>query len=685
VAIAAAVIGRAFELELLARILDVAVTDLAEPLAELQQRFVIVPTPDGHGYRFRHALICDAVYEDTSLALRRTLHGRVADALVSNGAFAEDSVLSAHYEHAGRRVEAYQRAMLAAARASSLSAHREAMSLYQRALANLDPGCPPLERAWVHVGVAGEAAATDDNASAAASYEEAITLFRAAGLSLAAGELVPRLVAARHLLGDDLGARVSRLERALEEVDRTLEPVEGEPRKERVRAELLAGLAAAYMLDRRLPQSIQYGEAAMELAGRSSAKETTVNIASTLASVLVFAGRMEEGWRLHAETIERAREQRLEAEAARAYRMAGTSASVLVEYPRAEAWLREGVEFAERVELWNHRHYIAAHLAHVCWATGDLKSAEDIAAHVMADGRGGITTRITALHVLGYVALVKGAWQRAEVLLGEARILGDEMGELQRYSPALWGLAEVALLRGEAARAVELSDRGFDASHGVEDAAYLFPFLVTGTRARLAAADPLDAERWVSAVAADLEARRIPGTLPAIAHARGLLALSAGATGEARGALEEAQAAWESRRRVWEGTWATIDLARCAARTNRPADMARYLEHAREVAATLGSPPLAEAAASIPLDARRGPRDAELWSPLTAREFQVARLVADGWTNPDIAAELGISPRTAASHVEHILSKLGTTRRAAIGAWVATVQLPSRTTPQGDS
>jgi DNA-binding CsgD family transcriptional regulator len=357
--------------------------------------------------------------------------------------------------------------------------------------------------------------------------------------------------------------------------------------------------------------------------------------------------------------------------------MAGTCASVLVEYPRAEAWLREGVEYAERVELWNHRHYMAAHLAHVAWATGDMRTAEGIAFHVLADGRGGITTRITALYVLGYVALVRADWDRAKSLLEDARSLGEEMAELQRYSPPLWGLAELALLRGEHDRAVELTARGFEASHAVEDAAYLFPFLVTGTRARLAARDPLAAERWVSTVGADLEARSIPGTLPAIAHARGLVALAGGATGEARVALEQAAADWAARRRAWEGAWATVDLARCAARTNRTAYATRHRMAAIEAARAMGSPSLVEAAERIPADHRRRAGIEEPWSPLTAREFEVARLVADGWTNPDIAAELGISPRTAASHVEHILAKLGATRRAGIGAWVATIQ-PSR-------
>ena len=42
-------------------------------------------------------------------------------------------------------------------------------------------------------------------------------------------------------------------------------------------------------------------------------------------------------------------------------------------------------------------------------------------------------------------------------------------------------------------------------------------------------------------------------------------------------------------------------------------------------------------------------------------------------TNAEIAAELTIAPKTASSHVEHILAKLGVTRRAEIAAWVATI------------
>jgi DNA-binding NarL/FixJ family response regulator len=58
-------------------------------------------------------------------------------------------------------------------------------------------------------------------------------------------------------------------------------------------------------------------------------------------------------------------------------------------------------------------------------------------------------------------------------------------------------------------------------------------------------------------------------------------------------------------------------------------------------------------------------------APLTPRELQVARLIAGGHSNKEIAAELVISQRTAENHVEHILTKLGFTSRAQVAAWVA--------------
>jgi predicted ATPase/DNA-binding NarL/FixJ family response regulator len=56
---------------------------------------------------------------------------------------------------------------------------------------------------------------------------------------------------------------------------------------------------------------------------------------------------------------------------------------------------------------------------------------------------------------------------------------------------------------------------------------------------------------------------------------------------------------------------------------------------------------------------------------LTRRESEIARLIADGLSNKEIATRLVISTRTAESHVEHILVKLGFTSRTQVAAWVA--------------
>ena len=57
------------------------------------------------------------------------------------------------------------------------------------------------------------------------------------------------------------------------------------------------------------------------------------------------------------------------------------------------------------------------------------------------------------------------------------------------------------------------------------------------------------------------------------------------------------------------------------------------------------------------------------YSGLSAREREVAALVAQGKSNREIAASLVVSERTAEAHVSNILGKLGLSTRAQIAAW----------------
>ena len=53
---------------------------------------------------------------------------------------------------------------------------------------------------------------------------------------------------------------------------------------------------------------------------------------------------------------------------------------------------------------------------------------------------------------------------------------------------------------------------------------------------------------------------------------------------------------------------------------------------------------------------------------LSLREIQVLHLVAGGASNPQIAQQLFVSPRTVSTHIEHILAKMGCSSRAQLAA-----------------
>jgi DNA-binding CsgD family transcriptional regulator len=73
----------------------------------------------------------------------------------------------------------------------------------------------------------------------------------------------------------------------------------------------------------------------------------------------------------------------------------------------------------------------------------------------------------------------------------------------------------------------------------------------------------------------------------------------------------------------------------------------------------------------------RLPRQEHGTGVLSPREIEVADLVAEGLSNPAIARRLYLSRPTVASHVAHILTKLGFSSRAQIAAWAAQRRAPA--------
>ena len=78
---------------------------------------------------------------------------------------------------------------------------------------------------------------------------------------------------------------------------------------------------------------------------------------------------------------------------------------------------------------------------------------------------------------------------------------------------------------------------------------------------------------------------------------------------------------------------------------------------------------LAPAVAATLVTAIRAPKPAH--PELTSREHEVIVLVAQGKTNQQIATRLGVTERTARTHVSNILAKLGLTSRTQAAMWAA--------------
>ncbi|HMJ16008.1 MAG TPA: AAA family ATPase [Polyangiaceae bacterium] len=150
---AAAVLGREFSLELLRDIRESPAERQLEWLEEAVSVGVLLPCSGSvSSYRFAHALIREALYEQLSLAERARLHWQAGLALEARGAGGSDALLSELAEHfvVGSAVHDRGRALhytlRAAASARRCLAYEDAARHLGRALELLDANADPRQR-----------------------------------------------------------------------------------------------------------------------------------------------------------------------------------------------------------------------------------------------------------------------------------------------------------------------------------------------------------------------------------------------------------------------------------------------------------------------------------------------------------------------------------------------------------
>ncbi len=110
----------------------------------------------------------------------------------------------------------------------------------------------------------------------------------------------------------------------------------------------------------------------------------------------------------------------------------------------------------------------------------------------------------------------------------------------------------------------------------------------------------------------------------------------------------------------------------CEAAVRTGLDEARYLTcWERGYALARGQVVAAALEDALPASGRPAADGHEVGDELSDRELEVARLAANGMTNPAIAADLFVSVATVKTHVSHILGKLGLQSRVQLANWLA--------------
>jgi DNA-binding CsgD family transcriptional regulator len=673
---AGAVIGRCFVPEVLAGIMDLPPDAIESPLQELVDQFVL-ELPGIRGlYDFRHQLLRDALYRTIPASERRRYHARAAEfgALLEG---ASEIHASVHYERAGLRREAFETALAGAHEAMRLSARREAFALFRRAVDNMPDDLAPPERAAIMTALSDAAGDIEEHEVCIRMAHEAAAIYRAIGMPVQAIDALGNEFVVWGREARPLRDRVAMVRDMWAELA-TMADTE-EVLKSRAQVTFLQILCA---LEARDVAEVRRGTATLRrFADEHDEPEWRLLAEWKDGLADAISGDVQAGLaRVGAAAFEAAREG-WEGAGVTAFREASTVATSGLDYDAAGHWIDEGVRYADSIEQSHCAHVMRSTLAMVSWAAADPVDAQRRARQAIVD-RGCSRGTFMARWALGYVALSRGELDVAARELDDALAFGLTSEEIGLILQPLWGLAETALQAGDPDLAFARCRDALDRATAVGERVLLVPFVVTGVRSALQAGRPMDAAAWLAACTDQLEA--IPDVADAaLAHGRGLVAMAEGATGIARIALEAAVAGWDAHGRAWEAAWARVDLAQCLVRSNRYAEAVTVGTEARAAADRLESPAVVERADAVLRMSRGRAPDDEPWRPLTSREFEVARLIGEGMTNAEIADSLGIAPKTASSHVEHILAKLGASRRAEIATWASQVQARSTTTSLG--
>ncbi|MEV2276494.1 AAA family ATPase [Nocardiopsis sp. NPDC049922] len=656
------------------------------------------------GYRFRHALLRDAVHGELLPGPHARLHLRFAqliDAYPESVPADRRAAEQAHHFMAAQELpRALQASWWAAVRAGEALAASEELAMLERVLSLWARVPDAQERVQGHTWAevmslaAGAALGADRHARARELADEALAVLPHDDddhTRMVRAVLLRRRGQAR--THDPNGGGVLDLARALElhpphmpgyglllsilARESLLYRVDRDPGPDQRR---LADLAEAGLTAEELAWS------ALRLAERSDSSGdgcAATDARITLGGLLMSLGDPERGQPMIEEGIRRAA---ADADPGLEARGAGNLSHFLREIGRH----REGLEVLEESLArhaalgWAsvHSTFNNQNRAEILFELGDLARAREIVAttrHVNFASKNRWYVQPVAARAAAAMGDLTAA-RRAAGPEERCRVLTAQRMNVVQLS-ALAQL-ETDLVEGAVDEALDLSGKVLERVALAAAPGYSWPLVEVMAEAAQLGLDPgrspetAERARRVRALTGEVvAAMRVTGPVQR-AHAASCAARFAVIDGAEP---ERALTAWRAAVTAWEETPMRLHLARarlCAAESAvRAGDRAWAVERVREVhavAAECGAEPLARVATDL---ARRlGAALSEGAEPpgapagLTTRETEVARLLAVGSTNAQIAEALFITPKTASVHVSNILGKLGVANRAAAGA-----------------
>jgi DNA-binding NarL/FixJ family response regulator/tetratricopeptide (TPR) repeat protein len=685
---AAAVAGRRANDQLVLAVSGLDEAAYTDAVRELVAHQLLVP--DGSdGYRFRHALLREAVYGDLLPGERTRLHGRFAALLADvPGAAAE----LAYHSLTGHDIPgALAASVRAGEEAERIGAPAEAQRHYDQALELWDRAADAETLAGMSRGELGLKSAVA--AAASGDVPRAIQLLRHVRAGALAGDAtvefrarVGERLAFYLLQSDELGWA----EESLRVITETVEQTPADPPTV-ICARAMATGAIAWMANGDIAAAREWAERARAAAERSGADWVGADVLVTLGMIASREGDTEEAINLYAAAHEQAVGTHMfGVELRAAYHLAaerlsggdldGASAAAHAGVKRADA---EGLGLAPYGYDVQHLHF-QAHYADGAW-----DHAEEIARSFPV----WVTKQPEA--VLSAMALFIDV-ARGNAVADERRTWLEPFWDDVFVAYIARGLlAEQALWRGDTETALAEAEAALSADTGRggrSPAAVRVAAVALAARADRAAAarsagntTAVAAEEAAGALLVDTarEGARFPARPKAVLGPEGRGWLARAEAEYQRLIGRNDPAAWEKTLAafgpgyVYETARTQWRLAEALALSGRPREAADVWRAAAATAAELRAEPLRAAlddlGRRLGLDTHSshdaGTEDgSSSLATLTAREREVLRLMSRGLSNRQIGEELFISQKTASVHVSNILGKLGAATRTEAAA-----------------